>query len=244
MNRLAWLHSGLLFLGLALTANAAQILTNGSFESGLAGWTVTNSTTDGSGWFVTDQPQTPINGYPTPGPSDGSYYAVTDDIGPGLHAITQTFTDPLDTISAILSFDVFMNDVYGLGGNPQIACVCLIPGGADPLTATPIQIVYGPFDLFQSSPTTTNPYVHVSEDISSFMVPGQTYQLRVLVKNSNPYDVGVDNFSLNVTTAPEPSTLIPLALLTSFVAYRRRAHVTRRYWLRRLPELSNQDRRT
>ena len=209
-------------LSVAMNGNASQILINGSFESGLTGWTVTNSTTDGSGWFVTNQPQTPINGYPTPGPSDGSYYAVTDDVGPGLHAITQTFTDPVGTTSAIISFDVFMNDVYALGGNPQIACVCLIPAGADPLTATPIQILYGPFDLFQSNPATTNPYVHVSDDISNIIVPGQTYQLRVLVKNTNPYDVGVDNFALNVTSTPEPDTLVPLALLTVFFAYRRR----------------------
>jgi serine/threonine protein kinase len=60
--------------------------------------------------------------------------------------------------------------------------------------------------------------------ISSFMVPGQTYQLRVLAKNSNPYDVGVDNFSLDVST-PEPRTLGPLALLTAFLFYRRRTHV-------------------
>ena len=56
------------------------------------------------------------------------------------------------------------------------------------------------------------------------MVPGQSYQLRVLVKNSNPFDVGVDNFSLNVST-PEPSTLVPMALLAAFLAYRRRARV-------------------
>ena len=132
MKRLSrvWLHSALLFLGIACAAHATQLLTNGSFESGLTGWTVTNSTTDGSSWFVTNQSQTPLNGYPTVGPSDGSYYAVTDEVGPGLHAITQAFTDPLGATSAIVSFDVFMNDVYALGGNPQISCVCLLSGTA------------------------------------------------------------------------------------------------------------------
>ena len=224
---LVWLQGALLFLGIACTVNATQLLTNGSFESGLTGWTVTNSTSDGSSWFVTNQSQTPLNGYPTVGPSNGSYYAVTDEVGPGLHAITQGFTDPLGTTSAIVSFDVFMNDVYGLGGNPQISCVCLLSGTADPLTGTPIHILYGPADLFQSDPATPNPYVHVSEDISSYLVPGESYQLRVLVKNSNPFDVGVDNFSLNVST-PEPSMLVPMALLMGFVAYRRRAAVRRK----------------
>jgi hypothetical protein len=215
-----------LFFGIAFTVNADQILNNGSFESGLTGWTVTNSTTDGSSWFVTSQSQTPLNGYPTPGPTNGSYYAVTDEIGPGLHAMTQLFTDPLGTTSAIVSFDVFINDVDGLGGNPQIACVCLLSGTADPLTGTPIHILYGPADTFQSDPATSNPYVHVSTDISSYMVPGQSYQLRVLAKNSNPLDVGVDNFSLTVSTpTPEPGTFLPLALLTAFFAYRRRTHV-------------------
>lgn len=224
MRPTAWLRAALVFLGIAFTVNATQILNNGSFESGLTGWTVTNSTTDGSSWFVTNQPRTPLNGYPTVGPSDGSYYAVTDEIGPGLHAITQAFTDPLGTTSAIVSFDVFMNDVYALGGNPQISCVCLLSGTADPLTGTPIHILYGPADIFQSNPQTPNPYVHVSEDISSYMTPGQSYQLRVLVKNSNPFDVGVDNFSLDVST-PEPSTFVPLALLTAFLVYRRRTRV-------------------
>ena len=100
---IAPLRGALLFLAIAFTLNASQILNNGSFESGLTGWTVTNSTTDGSGWFVTNQSQTPLNGYPTVGPSNGSYYAVTDEAGPGLHALTQTFTDPLGTTSAIVS---------------------------------------------------------------------------------------------------------------------------------------------
>ena len=123
---MAWLNKALLLLGIASTVNASQLLTNGSFEGGLTGWTVTDSTTDGGSWFVTNQLRTPPNGYPTVGPSNGSYYAVTDEIRPGLHALTQALTDPLGTTSAIISFDVFQNDVYGLGGNPQISCVCLL----------------------------------------------------------------------------------------------------------------------
>lgn len=216
---------------LASAASAGQILLNGSFESGLTSWTVTNSTTDGSGWFVTNVNNTPLNGFPTVGPSAGSYYAVADSYGlssPESFALTQTFTDPVGTTSAILSFDIFVNDVFGSGGTPQFGEVDLLAGGANRLTGTPIHVFYNA-DTFQADPGAPNPYVHVSLDISSYMTPGQSYQIRALQSDSGgPLDVGVDNFSLVTNgggAVPEPNMFFPLVLVAGIFVYKSRRKV-------------------
>jgi hypothetical protein len=211
-------------LAFAATANASELLTNGSFESGLFNpWVVTNSTTDGSSWFVNTGLFTPLNGNPTPGASDGTHYAVTDGFGPGSHALTQTFLNPLGTVSATLSLDIFVNDVYRLGGS--FGQVDLLAGGANALTGTPIHVFYNA-DTFQVNPGTSNGYVHLSMDISSYMTAGQSYQLRILETDTAPFDVGVDNLSIVNTIGqqgtPEPATFLPGALMAGLFVLRSR----------------------
>ena len=216
-----WLRLLTVFCAVAFAsvASAGQVLTNGSFESGnFTGWAVTNSTADGSSWFVTNQANTPLNGFPTVGRSDGTYYAVTDSFGPGAHALTQTFTVPSGTIAAVLSFDVFVNDVFALGGLPQFGQVDLLAANADPLLGVALHVFYGPADTFQSNPGTPNPYVHFNADVIGFLTAGQTYKIRVLESDSNPLNVGVDNFSL-VAAVPEPGMFLPAALVMGIFVY-------------------------
>jgi len=217
-----------LFLAIPFTGGATQILLNPSFETGnFQFWTVTNDNYPGdvdSNWFVNSGTLTPLNGNPTVGSSAGSYYAVTDQFGPGTHALIQSFIDPLGTTSAILSFDIFVNDVGAWGdilaggGSGEVD---LLAAGVDALTGTAIQVFYGPSDIVLLNGV-PNSYVHFSGDISSYMTPGQTYQLRVLeTDTSGLFNVGVDNFALNVTTSPtpEPGTAGPMALLAGILGY-------------------------
>jgi hypothetical protein len=207
----------------AATANAGQLLTNGSFESGFSSWVVTDNTTDGSSWFVNTGLFTPLNGYATPGATDGTHYAVTDQNGPGSHALTQTFLNPLGTTSAILSLDIFVNDVYGYGGG--FGEVDLLAAGANALTGTAIHVFYNA-DTFQTNPGTSNPYVHLSMDISAYMTAGTSYQIRILDTDTNPQNVGVDNVSIISTTGtqgtPEPATFLPGALMAGLFVLRSR----------------------
>jgi hypothetical protein len=213
-------------IAFASVANANQILVNGGFEAGdISGWTVANSTSDLSNWFVTKESCTPLNGYVTAGPASGTYYAVTDEegvSGPGSHALVQSFAIPLGTTSAVLSFDIFVNDLYGESGSGNVD---LLDSGADPLTSTPVQTFYS-VDSAPSDWGTSNPYVHFDQDIIGYVTPGHSYQIRFLQIDISPFDVGVDNVSLNLTgeagTVPEPAMLLPVGFAAGLLLYRRR----------------------
>src|SRR5436309_11446568 len=103
---------GFCALALSFTAKAdIQLITNGGFETGsLSGWTVTSSADSGGTWLPSSDPFSPMTGNPTVGPKTGNWYAVTDQYGPGVNALSQTFVVPLGTTSLTLSFDVFIND--------------------------------------------------------------------------------------------------------------------------------------
>ena len=88
---------------------AANLITNGNFETGtLSGWTLADS---GSGsWFVIGNGAgTAINGFPTPTlAAGGSFVAMTDQSNPGSHNLSQTLT--LGAGAFVLSFDARGSD--------------------------------------------------------------------------------------------------------------------------------------
>ena len=217
-HRLTAVVVGVLF---ALSLRASELFTNGGFETGdLTGWTVTSTPDSGDYFFADDTTITPDNGYPTVGPYSGSWYAVNDStylgVFPESTALTQTVTIPVGTTDVMFSADIFVNDVYGslygssgLGGE-----IAIWANGANPLTATPLFVLYGPTDTFQSDPGTPNAYVPVSMDITADVIAGTAYEFGVLESDSTgPIDVGVDNFSLAATSVPEPAMLLPAGLL-------------------------------
>ena len=222
------LFAGFCILSLALTARANEVITNGGFETGdFTGWTVTD--TGGAGSFFVcpnagaspcPSNQTPLSGLPTVGPAGGSFYAVSDQFGPGSHAITQSFT-ALAGMTYQLSFDMFVNDWATFNGAPP-----QFPGGgeADLLGGASPVVLYQADT--QVDPTTglPNPWVHTSLDITADLTPGLTYQLRFLESDSTaPLNVGADNVSLMASAVPEPNLLaFPVAFLAGIVLYRSR----------------------
>lgn len=209
-----------LFL-LGWTANASQLILNGSFETGdITGWVATDS--GGLGDFsVMKFPFTPLTDNGTVGPQNGGFYAVSDDYGPQTEDLTQTFTVPLGTTTAQLSFSLFVNDVFGgdfgSGG----------PGGSVRLLSSTNALVTSLYsaDAFDSPGGNPNPWVTTSAiDVMPFLTPGSTYTLDFQETDvTSLINVGVDNVSLvtsAVTQAPEPGTLIPGALLTAFIIWR------------------------
>jgi hypothetical protein len=216
-------------LSVAYTASGTNLFTNGGFETGdLSGWTMTTApVTTGYplGFFAASGTITPLNGYPTVGPNSGTFYAVSDSEGPGTSALFQSFTVPLGTTSAILSFDIFVNDVFG-GSGPG-GSVVLLAAGADPLSAAPLATLYGPSDtgLNNGNP---NPWVVFTSAnlIGAGLVAGTTYEIAVLESdNASPINVGVDNFSLDATgslATPEPAMFFPVALTAGFLLFRSR----------------------
>jgi hypothetical protein len=211
--------AGLCVFAFAFIASADQLIVNGGFEAGGAPWFVQSSAGAPAGGFVNSTAFVTASGYPTVGPASGTHYAQGEAAnGPGTYALFQTFTDPLTAISATLSFDMFVNDVFGSTyGTPSgFGQADLLAGSANAITGVPIAVFYNA-DTFQSDPGTPNPYVHVSLDITADLIPGLTYKIRFLDSSSTgPLDVGVDNVSIittNLTPTPEPKLAFPIAFL-------------------------------
>jgi hypothetical protein len=225
MRNIAGALAGILFpvLALAFNANAAQLISNGGFETGLTGWTVTTSAGSGGSWFADTGIATPLTGNPTVGPFSGRGYAVTDQVGPGVNALSQDYTVPVDTTSLTLTFDMFVNDWNSSTGTADVEALISAAGG-NPVTG--VGTVLTTQDILVTGGV-PNPYVAFNFAIPGY-VPGDTYILNFretdTLANMN---VGVDDVSLVATTTistPEPSSIALLlgALAASGVFGRRR----------------------
>ncbi len=194
-------------------AVAQELLTNGDFETGdLTGWTVMDS---GIGTFGISAPGalSPISGFPTsPNAGGGTSYAVSDQNGPGTHALIQTFTVPGPAALVVLRFEMFVNDQSGLGPlvNPaglddtafpnQHARVDILTAAATPFDTGPS--VLANFYMGVDPGPTPNPYIPYVFDITAAVGAGGTYQLRFAeVDNQLFLQQGVDNVSIEFTPA-------------------------------------------
>ena len=213
-------------LGLALfagSANAAliELITNGGFETGdFTGWTVTDQSGGIGSWFIDNADgTTPFSGSATVGPAGGSFYAVTDQSGPGTHVLEQSFTVPVGSTSLMLSFDMFMNDWNSVDPivNPagldytsypnQHARVDIMTALASAFSISAADVVANLVAPGGDAGTDPNPYTSYLFDITGFVTAGSTSKLRFAeVDNQFFFNQGVDNVSL-VADVPEPATL-------------------------------------
>jgi Subtilase family len=194
----------------AFNANAAQLITNGGFATSLAGWTVTSSAGSGGSWFQDSTIATPLTGMPTVGPaSGGTGYAVTDQVLPGVNALSQDYTVPIGTTSLTLTFDMFINDWASATGSANIQ-VLVLSAGSNPVTGTGTVLFT---DDILVSGGVPNPYFPESLGIIGF-VPTDTYILDFLETDTMfNMNVGLDDVALNATApppTPEPRSVVLL----------------------------------
>jgi hypothetical protein len=195
-----------LLLGLAVAGatqlHAGELIVNGGFELGsFAGWGTADT---GSGsWFVTPASISPISSFPTVGPFEGEFYAITDQTGPGEHSLFQSFTIPADATTAKLSFEYFLNNQSGteipadFGTHPiQFATIDLLDAADGPWSV-------GIFNLLTSGmpdPGLPDPWHMWGEWdlIGDFgLTPGETYQIRFAEADDQFYfQMGVDDVSI------------------------------------------------
>ena len=230
MRHIAGTFAGILFpmFALAFSANAGiELISNGGFESNggfgtsvLTGWTVASSPGSGGSWFADNTNVTPLTGNPTVGPASGSWYAVTDQFGPGVNALSQDYTVPVGTTSLTLTFDMFINDWAPSTGTAS-SNVLILGAGGDPVTGagTLQTLLMGDTLVSGGQP---NPYIAYNYGITGY-IPGDTYILGFQESDTMfNMNVGLDNISLNAVV-PEPGSLaLLLGALAAMAVFGRR----------------------
>lgn len=214
-----------------------ELITNGGFETGtFAGWTVTDLAGSSGSWFIDTDTTAPLSGVATVGPAGGSFYAVTDQTGPGTHVLEQAFTVPVGVTSLMLSFDMFMNDQSGAGPldaggldhnlfpnqHARVDIMVMLAGAFSTALADIVATLVPPSVDVGLDP---NPYTPYTFDLFPFVTGGTTYKLRFgEVDNQFFFQQGADNVSLLADTGqvPEPTTLALLGLGIAGVAFSRR----------------------
>jgi hypothetical protein len=211
-------------------------VSNGGFETGdFSGWTVTDQALGSGTFFINANdgsaaPLSGVGGALAINPGGGGFFALSDQTGPGTHALTQSLLAPIGTSSLMFSFDMFMNDFSG-GLNPTVD-----PGGLDYtvgatnqharidiLTATAAALSTAPADIITSilapvpAPAISggiNPWVSSGLiDLSAFISAGDSFQVRFAeTDNSGFLTLAVDNVSViadvtRTTPVPLPATL-------------------------------------
>jgi hypothetical protein len=210
---------GGIVVGVARPAVAAPV-SNGGFESGtLGGWTEVDQPGSDGGWLAYQGTSAPDSGSVLPAPPEGTFAAITDQLGHGSHVLYQDLTvDPAASTLELRVFYVNQADrfVDGPGldfmaGENQRFRVDVLRAGADPFSVDPADIVATAFSSSAGSALEL-PATVVRVDLAGSA--GQTVRLRAAEVDTLQFlNAGVDAVTFLPTPTPSPSTttLLPPA---------------------------------
>jgi len=216
--------------------HANPLILNGGFESGLTSWTRASQLGSEGDFFLQSGTLSPVFGTPVPPPPGGTFAAMTDALGPGSHVLYQDFVVP--TSSAALTFSLFIGNRAGFFATPasldfstpalnQQARVDIVKAGTDPFSVASADVLLNLYQTKVGDPLVSG-YTSLNFNLNSLFSAnvGQTLRLRFAeVDNVSPFQLGVDNVSLESPAAavPEPATLLSLgASLLVLLGLRRR----------------------
>jgi hypothetical protein len=207
--------------------HAAELIQNGGFETGFAGWTRADQLGSDGSFGIQVGPLSPDNGFAVPPPPGGTFAAMTDAEGAGSHVLFQNFTVSSPTPALTLTFDLFVGNRADAFHTPntldfstpalnQQARVDITLGSADPFSLSASDVLLNPFHTNVGDPLVSG-YTHFVVDLTSLVNANLGVPLRLRfaeVDNVFVFNFGVDNVSLSTTaaTVPEPgSVLLTLA---------------------------------
>jgi len=210
--------------------HAQDLISNGGFESGLAGWTTADLLGSDGTFQVQSGALSPVNGFAVPPPPQGIRAAMTDASAPGAHALYQDFVVPASVPNATLRFSLFVRNSAAAFSTPasldwatptlnQQARVDIMTNSSDPFSVSAGDVLQNVYQTIVGSDLITG-YNEFTIDLTALLAAhtGETLRIRFAeTDNVNIFNFGVDSVSL---TVPAPSALI-LASLAS-VAYARR----------------------
>ena len=209
-------------------ASAAQIINNGGFDAGLTGWTKSD-TTGSDGTFSTQTGTvSPLSGTAVPAPPGPPNSAMTDAGGPGTHVLYQDFAVTGPVASAVLTFSLFLGNQagayyvpspaaldFGVAAFNQQARVDLLLSSAGALSVSSSDVLLNVFQTPSGSATLPSGYANYSFQIASVLNANVNRTLRLRfaeVDNVAPFQLGVDNVSLETSTVPEPASFVTAGL--------------------------------
>jgi hypothetical protein len=224
---------------LARPACAAQIINNGTFETGLTGWSVANALGSDGSFGLQTGTTSPINGDMVPAPPGGTRAAMTDAAGPGTHILYQDFFVSAPVGSAVLTFDAFIGNRASSLFNPspasldfgapdfnQQARVDILVSGATSFSVAATDVLLTAFQTNPGDPAISG-YRTITANLTSVWNShvNSTLRLRFAeTDNVAAFQFGVDNVSLLTAAVPEPAGFLPVFGALLYLVRRRGKH--------------------
>ena len=192
----------------------AQVISNGGFESGLAGWTTADQIGSDGTFASQSGTASPVNAFPVPAPPQGAAAVMTDARGPGSHVLYQDIAVPAGSGPFTLAFALFVRNTEGAEeffvpgalttldfATPELnqqARVDILSTSADPFSVAPANVLQNLFTTSPGDPLVSG-YTHFLVDVTALFQahPGETLRLRFAdVDNVSPFNLGVDDVAV------------------------------------------------
>jgi hypothetical protein len=209
-------------------ASAAQILSNGGFDAGLTGWTKSDTTGSDGTFSLQTGTVSPLSGTAVPAPPSAPNSAMTDAQGPGTHVLYQDFAVTGPVGSAVLTFSLFLGNQagayyvpspatfdFGVAAFNQQARVDVLLSSAGAFSLSSNDVLLNVFQTPSGSATLPSGYANYSFQIASVLNANVNRTLRLRfaeVDNVAPFQLGVDNVSLETSAVPEPVSFVTAGL--------------------------------